>query len=183
MAGAPVLGPVAFQGFEVPERISFGGKQQLAVHNLPGGGRVVDALGPEEAPMRWSGTFSGPDAAERVRMLERLRRSGEALPLSWDGWRFTVVIQEFAAETTSPWWIPYHIQLCVLPDDELVLGDGLPGVPSLAEAVSLGAGFSLDERIESASVLLASADFAEVLSASGELARLVTARVFLGNKS
>ena len=183
MAGAPVLGPVAFQGFEVPERISLGGKQQLAVHNLPGGGRVVDALGPEEAPMRWSGTFSGPDAAERVRTLERLRRSGATLPLSWDGWRFTVVIQEFGAETTSPWWIPYHIQLCVLPDDEFNVGDGLPALPSLADAVALGAGIRLNERIDLARSLLGSDDLADVLAGSGELARLVTARAFLGNKS
>ena len=70
MPGTPMLGPVVFRDFEVPERINLGGRQRLAVHMLPGGGRVVDAMGPDDAPIRWSGTFSGVDAAERVRMLE-----------------------------------------------------------------------------------------------------------------
>lgn len=182
MAGVPVLGPVVFEAFEVPERISLGGRQRLAIHNLPGGGRVVDALGPEEAPMRWSGVFSGPHAAARVRTLERLRRSGAVLPLAWDGWRFTVVIQEFGAETASPWWIPYRIKLCVLREGDLVAAEPLPGVPSLAEAVALGAGPGLDGRVAVASAGLGSADLAEAFGAAGSLARLVTARFYLGNK-
>lgn len=55
MAGGLVLGPVVFQAFEVPERIRFGGKQRVAVHELFGGGRVVDAVGAEEGPIEWSG--------------------------------------------------------------------------------------------------------------------------------
>ena len=81
MPTAPTLGPITFQAFEVPERISLGGRQRLVVHALPGGGRVVDTMGPEEAPIRWSGMFSGANATERVRMLERLRRAGDVLEL------------------------------------------------------------------------------------------------------
>ena len=116
MAGTPVLGSVALQDFEVPERIGVGGRQQLVVHNLPGGGRVIDAMGPDEAEIKWSGFFSGQDAAERVRTLEQLRRAGNSLGLAWDSWRYTVIIREFTADVSNPCWIPYRIQLCVVPD-------------------------------------------------------------------
>ena len=53
---APViLGPIALQGFEVPESITIGGAQRLAIHRLPGGARVIDALGPDDA----AGTAGG----------------------------------------------------------------------------------------------------------------------------
>ena len=176
------MGPVAFQGFEVPERISLGGRQQLAVHTLPGGLRVVDAMGPDDAPLRWSGVFSGRQAAERTRLLERLRRAGDVLPLAWDGWRYTVLIQEFEAETSSPWWIPYRIELCVLRDGDLAAAEPLPVAPTLAEAAALGAGAGLEDRIGVAAAGLGLAELADVVAAAGSLARLVTARAYLGNK-
>jgi hypothetical protein len=61
-----VLGPVAFSDFEDPERIRFGGAQRLAVHKLPGGARVIDALGPDDTEIGWSGIF-----AARARPNER----------------------------------------------------------------------------------------------------------------
>ena len=116
MSSTPILGPIVLAGFEVPERIDFGGKQKLIVHTMPGGGRVVDAMGAEEAPIRWSGVFSGQNASERVRALEALRRMGSPLTLSWDAWRFRVIIHEFEATVTNANWMPYRIELCVVPD-------------------------------------------------------------------
>lgn len=147
MVATPVLGSVALEGFEVPERIGIGGRQQLAIHKLPGGGRVIDAMGPDEASIRWSGTFSGPAAAERVRTLERLRRVGAPLELSWDGWRYTVIIQEFTADVANPWWIPYRIQLCVVPDPTIGSGDDPIAAPSVGDAYALGAGPNLDSTL------------------------------------
>jgi hypothetical protein len=57
------LGGVPFQDFEVPEQIRFGGSQRLAVHELIGGGRVVDALGDDAGEISFSGIFSSSDAA------------------------------------------------------------------------------------------------------------------------
>src|SRR5690242_17085448 len=80
-----VLGPVAFSDFEVPERIRFGGAQRLTVHKLPGGARVIDALGPDDTELGWSGIFAGPDATERALLLDQLRVRGAVLPLkSWN---------------------------------------------------------------------------------------------------
>lgn len=79
-----VLGPVAFADFEIPERIAFGGTQRLAVHKLPGGLRVIDALGRDDRELTWSGIFAGPDATARSRLLDLLRARGAVLPLTWD---------------------------------------------------------------------------------------------------
>ena len=66
-----ILGPVLLRDFEVPERISFGGRQAIVVHRLPGGARVIDAMGRDDAEIAFSGIFSGPDATRRARTLDR----------------------------------------------------------------------------------------------------------------
>ncbi len=110
------LGPVCFTGFEVPEQVAFGGAQRLAVHELPGGARVVDAMGRQDAQITWSGAFSGPDAADRARVLDALRVAGLPLPLSWDAFFYTVVIAELRAEYSTPWWIPFRLTCTVVQD-------------------------------------------------------------------
>lgn len=44
-----LLGPVVFQEFEIPPCINFGGRQRLAMHRMPDGARIVDALGRDDA--------------------------------------------------------------------------------------------------------------------------------------
>lgn len=111
-----VLGPVAFDDFEVPERIAFGGAQRLAVHKLPGGQRIIDALGRDDRELTWSGIFAGPDATERARTLDLLRVQGAALPLTWDVFFYSVVISSFEVEYRKEWWIPYRLSCTVLLD-------------------------------------------------------------------
>lgn len=181
MGSPPMLGPVAFYGFEVPERITLGGRQRLAVHTLPGGVRVVDAMGPDDRELTWSGVISGPDAAERVRQLDRLRRAGQALPLGWDGWRFTVIISDFTADSAKPWWVPYWISCTVLAEGDLAPIELLPLAASLAEAAALGAGPDLDEQMAAAAAGLGSAALSDVVAAAGLLARLAMARAYAGS--
>lgn len=128
-----VLGPVGFGSFELPERIGFGGGQRVAVHQMPGGVRVVDAMGRDDARITWSGTFSGPDAADRMRLLDALRVAGAALPLSWDAFFYTVVITELAAEYSTPWWIPYRLTCTVVQDEAAAV---VAAVASLATLVA-----------------------------------------------
>ena len=112
-----LLGPVTFQGFELPARIGFGGAQMLAIHRLPGGARVIDAMGPDDAPIMWSGAFAGPDAADRARILDVLREQGLPLPLAWAGFAYLVVIAAFEAQYERPNWVPYRIACTVLLDE------------------------------------------------------------------
>ncbi len=111
------LGPVAFAGFELPSSITIGGRQRLAIHRLPGGLRIIDALGPDPADIAFSGIFTGPDAADRARLLDTLRIAGATLPLAWDAFAYTVVIEHFEADYRSPWWIPYRLSCSVLRDE------------------------------------------------------------------
>jgi hypothetical protein len=141
------LGPVAFAGFELPSSITLGGKQRLAIHKLPGGIRIIDAMGPDPADLGWSGIFTGPDAADRARILDTLRVAGLQLLLSWDAFLYTVVIESFEADYRSPWWIPYRLSCAVVRDeaaavigalvsDALAITDDLASAGSFATAAT-----------------------------------------------
>lgn len=174
-----VLGPVIFSGFEVPEQVSLGGRQLLAVHRLVGGGRVVDALGPDEADIGWSGILSGEGAAERLRVLESLRRGGEAIGLSWAGYRYTVVVRELLARIMGPCWVPYRVKCAVLGEGDLGGLEAPPGVASLAEAAGLGAGPGLNAALAGAEAALVGPGRANA-GLAGMVARLVAARAYSG---
>ena len=116
MADFLLLGPVTFQSFELPGAIGFGGAQRLAVHRLPGGARVIDAMGPDDMPIAWSGAFTGSVATERARLLDLLRTQGLPLPLAWDAFAYLVVIAAFEARYERPNWVPYRISCTVLLD-------------------------------------------------------------------
>ena len=177
--GMVVLGPLVLEGFEVPERISVGGQQLLAVHRLVGGGRVVDALGADEADIRWSGVLAGVDAPERLRVLEGVRRDGAAIGLAWAGFRYTVVVRELLAQVTGPCWVLYRIRCAVVSEGDAGGIEALPGVASLAEALGLGAGPGLEVALGAASAVLTGSGRADA-AAAGAVARLVAARAFAG---
>jgi hypothetical protein len=110
------LGGVAFGGFEVPGNMVFGGAQQLAVHRLIGGQRVIDAMGRDDAAVRWSGVFSGGNAGGRARILDAMRAAGNQLSLAWDAFSYAVIIERLSLDFRNPWWIPYEISCTVMMD-------------------------------------------------------------------
>lgn len=116
-----LLGPIAFQDFEVPSRITFGGAQRLAIHRLPGGARVIDALGRDDAELSFTGIFSGTDATLRARAIDELRSAGLPLPLTWNVFFYTVIIDTFEADYRTENWIPYRIRCTVLRDEASAL--------------------------------------------------------------
>ncbi|HTW27873.1 MAG TPA: hypothetical protein VME92_12155 [Acetobacteraceae bacterium] len=146
-----LLGPVTFVGFEVPERLTFGGRQRLAIHRLPGGARVIDAMGPDDAELAWAGVFSGPDAADRARTLDALRIAGAMLPLTWDAFLYSVIISCFQADYASPWWIPYRISCTVVLD---------PAQLAISAAATLADDISADLVTASAGVDVSAAQAA-----------------------
>lgn len=118
---ALLLGPITFQDFEIPSGVNFGGRQRLALYRMPGGSRVIDALGRDDAQISFSGIFAGPNASQRARTLDQLRVAGTALPLTWDVLFYTVLISNFYADYRSGWWIPYQIVCTVLQDEASAL--------------------------------------------------------------
>ncbi len=141
---------------------------------------MVDAMGADDGELAWSGILSGPEAPVRARTLDRLRRAGLAWPLAWDGWRFTVIVSRFEADSAEPFWMPYRLSACVVAEGDLALAELLPTLPTAAEAVALGAGPGLEDRLAQAGAGLAGTDLAGVLAAAGQTARLATARAFQG---
>ena len=119
-----LLGPIVFQDFEIPSGVNFGGRQRIALYRLPGGSRVIDALGRDDAQISFSGIFAGPSATLRARSLDELRVAGAALPLTWDVLFYTVLISEFRADYRTSWWIPYRIVCTVLQDEASTLTQG-----------------------------------------------------------
>lgn len=153
-----ILGPVVFEQFEVPEEINFGGWQSVAVHRLAGGGRIIDALGPDEPEICFAGVFSGPNSVTRARSLDVLRRTGEPVPLIWDSFYYTVLVRQFAAMYTSATWIPYNVSCAVVRDEAAGL---------LAAAVELSATVLGDVVTAAGSALLAGVDISGLMSVFG----------------
>jgi hypothetical protein len=110
------LGGVDLIDFEIPSDVLFGGAQQLAIHRLIGGARVVDVMGPDDASLRWTGIFSGPFAGDRARIFDAMRVAGAPLGLSWDAFCYNVVIESLIMDYRNPWWIPYQISCAVVVD-------------------------------------------------------------------
>jgi hypothetical protein len=132
MSDVLLLGPVLFQDFELPERIGWGGAQRLTLHRLPGGARVIDAMGRDDAEISWTGVFSGSEGAWRARLVDLMRAEGGVWPLVWDSFFYSVVVSGFRADYARANWIPYRITCTVLRDEaEAVVEAGL----SLAEGV------------------------------------------------
>ena len=108
-----LLGGISFERFEIPEKILYGGTHRIAEHWLIGGDVIIDAMGPRQHPVRWSGRFRGANAESRARGVEQLLNSGREITLSWGGiWR-RVVVTEFEPQWERFYEIPYSITCTV----------------------------------------------------------------------
>lgn len=110
------LGPVTFANFEIPERINFGGDQALAVKQLVGGQRIVDALGRVDDDISWSGIFFESTATFRSKFLDAMRINGSPLILTWGQFNYLVVIKSFKASFERTYQIRYSITVTVIQD-------------------------------------------------------------------
>lgn len=109
-----VLGPVEFSDWSAPESLPQGGRQGMNVHKLPGGRRVIDTMGPDDADISWSGKFYGATAMSQALTLDMLKSLGSPLPLLMTGNAYTVVISEFTYSAIRyPQYLTYSIT-CVV---------------------------------------------------------------------
>ena len=116
MATRLVIDNFEFMGFEVPDSISFGGSQSLAIHKLAGGTRIIDAMGCDDAPLEWEGIFTGQNALSRAKLLDGYRSEGKMRKLTWGTFSYNVVIREFKAKYERGFHIPYKITCEVVED-------------------------------------------------------------------
>lgn len=111
---AVILGGIIFTDYAIPEVVPQGGEHNLVVHKLIGGNRVVDAMGPDDADISWSGRFQGPLATPNAMALDQLRKAGAQLPLVVDSQAYTVVIKKFEWDYQRSYQILYRITCVVV---------------------------------------------------------------------
>lgn len=144
LVGSPaplIIGDLLLQGHEVPARISIGGAQAVTIHRLPGGGRIIDAMGADQGVIAWHGLFTGPDAARRARALDFMRQQGAMRILSFGDYTFNVVIVHYQYDYQDRGAvISYRIRCEIVPDPA---GNGT-GANDLAFALQGDFSISLD---------------------------------------
>jgi hypothetical protein len=111
---ALILGGFTFTDYAIPEQVPQGGDHHLVVHKLIGGNRVVDAMGPDDADISWSGRFQGPGSTGKAMALDGLRKAGAQLPLVVDSQFYTVAIKKFEWDYQRPYQILYRITCVVV---------------------------------------------------------------------
>ena len=104
------LGGITFDDFSTPERMMGGGNQAMVVHKLPGGSRVIDTLGPDDADIVWQGQFLGNAAYSTVLALDAMRAAGQVVSLTWGGQFRSVIVSNFIYHVRRmPVWVEYSI--------------------------------------------------------------------------
>lgn len=111
-----LLGNFQFRDHEIPELINFGGEQKLAVKELVGGTRIIDAMGPSHGDPTWSGLITGSDAMQRASLLDAMRIAGQALDFSVFSLRYKVLIASFIYKPEKYYQVRYDITLKVIID-------------------------------------------------------------------
>ncbi|SHG91988.1 hypothetical protein [Bradyrhizobium erythrophlei] len=135
MADVLTLGGIAFDDFSTPSGMGAGGSQAMVVHKLPGGARVIDTLGPDEAPINWSGTFFGNNALATALALDALRAAGNVVALTFAGQYRSVIIDKFSYTIRRlPVWVEYSVSCTVYQNP--ALGNLTPSTSSVDSLVS-----------------------------------------------
>jgi hypothetical protein len=114
------LGAVVFDDYSTPSEMMGGGNQAMVVHKLPGGARVIDTLGPDEANIVWQGEFFANNAYDTCLLLDSMRAAGQVLTLSWGGQSRQVIIDSFIYKVRRlPVWVAYNISCTVYQNPQL----------------------------------------------------------------
>ncbi len=109
---------LTFPDLAQPQALDIANTQQLAVHDLIGGGRVVEALGRKMTPVSWEGVFLGaPMAFDAGLALQALAASGGSTLLTWERFRFRGLISALSLSCESAFRISYKITFT--PSDDL----------------------------------------------------------------
>jgi hypothetical protein len=181
-----LLGPISFQDFEVPPNINIGGAQRLVIHRLPGGTRVIDALGRDDMDISFSGTFSGRNATLRARLIDEMRVSGLPMPLTWDVFFYSVIVKKIEADYRCGWWIPYHLTCTVVCDEAssavasvISLADDALSDVTTASTFAIAAGFDLSDT--QSAVGMPDAAVKGTASYSSTLVTIAIASVLVGS--
>jgi hypothetical protein len=180
------IGTINLQNFEVPPSVRFGGRYRIMTHTLSGGTRILERLGPDDGDIEFRGTFSGPQAEARMRAINNLRLTGEVVWLTWESFRYPVVIKSFMADYHSPWWISYQIGCLVAHQDGAASPQSLAlsalVSADLAEAVVAATGTSIQLAPLQAALSTANALTAGTSDQTLAIAAVASSRAAIGQQ-
>ena len=142
--------------FELPETIhGLGVTQATAAHQLSGGRRVIQPMGPyPQERITWSGILGLSDGflpgvgtplaytdngADRAMKLQAKAKAGRLVTLTFNPWKFRGYVKSFIPKPGFAGFIPYDITF--LPTEDISGGQGV-AVPLPAQVPSLNAQFS-----------------------------------------
>jgi hypothetical protein len=185
MQQSPIqIGSINLQNFEVPPSVRFGGRYRVASHTLAGGTRILERLGPDDGDIQFRGTFSGPHAEARMRAINHLRLTGEVVWLTWESFRYQVIVKSFLADYHSPWWISYQIGCLVAHQDGAAdlrsLALSALVTADLAEAVAAASGTMIQLGSLQTALSATNASTAGTSDQSQAIAAVATSQASIG---
>lgn len=179
------LGSVTFFKFEVPEELpGLFGVQKLAIHDMPGGTRLVQQLGafPFEH-IEWKGIFFLGDTQngssspiDRASQLNTYRVTAQPQMLIWGPFQLQVIVHEFEVVGRLAQELQYRIKVVPLID-QTTTSNQAPSQPSFTQAM-----FDANQGLSNAaSAPIVSTLPAPVMFAIAQVQGAVTAAIIKGS--
>lgn len=156
-AGTVSLGGIDLAGLEIPEKLNWGGQQRTVQHKLPGGARIIDLMGADDADIKWSGYFQGPLSSIRARSIDAMRIAGVPVPLTWPGFTRLVIVSDFVcSQERGGYLLPYSVTCTVIPTPPG------PATPSLLGQIAsdIGDAIGLPDLLQTITPVMATAQSA-----------------------
>lgn len=111
------LGKVQFFSEEVPEKLAIGQvEQKVVVIEMVGGSRIVQPLGIQPKPVKFSGRFWGSTTQDRVQQIRSYAVAAQEVLLTWRQESWYCIVREFNPEWSNRWICDYDILLEITRD-------------------------------------------------------------------
>lgn len=122
MSDGFTLGGILFGPWETPSKISLPSGQKINKHVMIGGQRQIDAMGPDPAPLSWTGRARGQNAASDMQSVKAMCDAGAQVTLEWNEYTYTVVIEKFDPQYKTPIEWEYSITVEIVDDPSAGMG-------------------------------------------------------------
>ena len=110
------LGGYTFSDQEIPESLSFPVDQNVAIHDFPGGKRVIQTLGVYYPTLNWSGILRTSTAETRSNAFRQMLTSAAQQKLTYLSNAFSVIVTKYVPDYKHIYRIDYSISVEIVSD-------------------------------------------------------------------
>lgn len=132
MSDGFTLGGITFSDWETPTRLALPSGHKLNKHMLIGGQRVIDAMGYDPEPMRWSARSRTPASAGQMAALKAMCDAGQTVTLTWNTYSYQVIIEKCGPVYRTPIEWEYTVTCEIVSDSS---GTSLGGAVSSLDSL------------------------------------------------